>query len=505
MDRTFFLGIAQRWQAASPVRRAGVLACFCATLFVLVNWHDFAVDTIPQALVPVRLWRAGTCNLDSYRYLYEALRPTEQAYPFTESQGHLYPRNPVFVSLLVSPLYLPPVALGVPSDARDPGWFPGKLLCRALVDPSEVHRFWIAWARLCAAACTGFAVALSYLTVRRWGDEAASLGLTLLLAFGTCMWTTVAQTIYDHLGAVVCVAALAFVLRDFPLPPWRAGLAAFLAGAAIGMRPTTVVLLFPLGVYLFCWPGRLAGWKARVLTVAGILIVPLCNALLNLWMFGAWYKTGYSDDSVNRWTTPVWEGALGLLLAPNSGLLLQSPFTILALVGGWAAWRTPTLRERGLLCAYTLCFISYWLLYARWYDWHGIIPSSRMLCDGYPLWMPLAVVGWNRLRRRPGSVALVTAAGVWSVMYHIVGIAVFADLFQIKPPPQHVPWQPRHHFWVEHVAHFGLLPTLNGIALTLLQFGLCAAATGYILVRFMLPAQPEESEKRAPAKVLIPQ
>jgi hypothetical protein len=467
MDRAFCLGIPQRWQAASTLRRAVVLAGFCTTLFVLVNWRDFAVDTIPQALVPVQLWRAGTFNLDSYRYLYEELKPEGRAYPFTESQGHLYPRNPVFVSLLVSPLYLPPVALGV---------------------PTEEHRFWIAWGRLCAAAWTGFAIALSYLTVRRWGDEAPALGLTLLLAFGTCMWTTVAHSVYDHLGAVVCVAALAFVLGDFPLPPWRAGLAAFFAGAAIGMRPTTVVLLFPLGLYLFFWPGRLAGWKARVLAVAGILIVPFCNALFNDWMFGAWYKTGYSDDSVNRWTTPVWEGALGLVLAPNSGLLVQSPFTILALIGGWAAWRTPGLRERGLLRSYTLCFISYWLLYAHWYDWHGIIPSSRMLSDGYPLWMPLNMMGWNRIRHRPRALWLVTAAGVWSVLYQIVGIAVFADLFQIEPPPEHVPWQLRHHFWVEHVAHFGLWPTLEGIALTLIQFGVCATVLGYVVVRFLLPA-----------------
>jgi hypothetical protein len=470
--RQWFLQWGQRWEAAALWRRASFLGCFCAFLFVLVNWRDFGVDTIPQALVPVRLWRDATFNLDCYRDYYLELKEQGKGYPFTESNGHLYARNSVFVSLLVSPLYLPPVALGV---------------------PTEDYRFWIAWARLCAAAWTGFAVALSYLTVRRWGGEAPALALSLLLAFGTCLWTTVAQTIYDHLGAVVCVAALAFALRDFPLRPWRAGLAAFLAGATVGMRPTTVVLLFPLCLYLFCWPGLLAGWKARGLAIAGLLIVPVGNALYNHAMFGAWNQLGYSTGDVDRWTTPVWEGAPGLLLAPNSGLLTQSPFMLLAIVGGWAAWRTRGLRERGLLCAYTLCFVSYWLLYAHWYDWHGVIPSSRMLSDGYPLWMPLAMVGWNRVRRWPGALWLATAAGLWSVLYEIVGIAVFSDLHQIKPPPQHFPWQLPHHFWVEHVMHFGLLPTLQGIALTLTQFVLCAAVTGYILARFFLPRQPAQS------------
>jgi hypothetical protein len=469
------LRLVQRWQSASDLRRAGFVAGFCACLFVFVNWRDYCVDTISQALVPVRVWRAGTFDLDPYRGYYEELRQEGKAYSFTESaDGHLYAKNSVFVSLLVAPLYLPPVVLGV---------------------PTEDVRFWIAWGRLCAALWTGVAMGLVYLTLsRKRHMAAAALGLTLLLAFGTCVWTTVAHTIYDHLGAVVCVAALVFVLHDFPLKPWRAGLVGLLAGAAVGMRLTTVVLLLPLGLYVFCRPGLLAGWRARLLAVLGVGVVPLCNALFNFWMFGAWTQTGYSADLIDRWTTPLGEGALGLLLAPNSGLLVQSPFVVLALIGGWAAWRDPGVGDRGLLCTFTICFVAYWLFYARWYDWQGgFVPSTRMLCDGYPLWMPLALLGWERVRHRPGARPLLAAAAAWSVLYQVVGISVFDGLAHRDTPPN-LPWQPWHHFWVEHAVRYGPLSTLGHIARTLALFGLCAAVTAYVLARVFLPARRGESQ-----------
>src|SRR5262249_5607046 len=152
----------------------------------LVNWRNYNIDDVPQALVPVSLWRDGTVRLDLFRDYYESL-PADSRYPFREIDGHLYPRNSVFDSLLIAPLYLPPVLLGMPTKAVN---------------------VWIVWGGVSAAIGTAVAVALSYLTLRRMGTEAAALSLSLLMAFGTCLWTTVGHMVYDHLGGAVCIAAL---------------------------------------------------------------------------------------------------------------------------------------------------------------------------------------------------------------------------------------------------------------------------------------------------------
>jgi hypothetical protein len=453
------------WQSASDGHRAFVLACFCAATFVLVNWRNYVVDDIPQSLVPVTLWREGTIRLDSYRPDYEKFKETRQEYAFTEAGGHLYPRNSVYVSLLVAPFYLPPVLGGV-----------------------NLHnlRFWVAWGGVCVAGWTACAVALTYLTLLRWGDSSSALVLSLLYAFGTCLWTIIAHTIYDHLGGLVCVAALVFVLDRLPLPAPRAFVAAFLAGAAVGMRPSTLVLLLPLGLYLFFWPGIFRGWQARLAALVGVVLIPLSNAVLNSWCFGGWNKTGYPADLANDWGNPWWEGLTGLLIAPNSGLFTQSPFTLLAVVGGWWVWTRTDVSQHGLLRAYTLCFVAYWLLFAHRNQWQGGLDfSTRYLSEGYPLWMPLVMVGWNAVRPWRGGKLFLAIAGAWSVLYQLANIATFDAITHLNPP--HIPWDPRRHFFMVYLGEWGWRSAARAILLTVAQFVLCVLALACMLRPLLKP------------------
>ena len=259
-----------------------VLGAFCTAMFLLVNWRNYHQDVVPLAFTPVSVWRHGRLDLDDFRPYYDSLNAKERSvWSESETNGHLYSEKSVFVSLLAAPFYLPPVLAGVPTERYD---------------------FWIAWGRLIAAALTGLTVALSYLTLRRWGDVLPATAFSLLLAFGTCLWTIIGQMLYDH-QAVLFVALLAWLLRDFPLSPQRAFLAALSAGAAVVLRPVTVVLLFPLGLYLL-WPGRLGGWRAYLAALAGIVPLPLLMAVANSVMFGHWYSTGYPPSEYRgSWRT----------------------------------------------------------------------------------------------------------------------------------------------------------------------------------------------------------
>jgi hypothetical protein len=453
--------LAGRWLAATDGRRALALGVFCAGIFLLVNWRNYHRDVIPLAFAPVSLWRHGTLNVDEFLPYRDGLADVDR-WAWTESaaNGHVYSEKSVFVSLLVAPFYLPPVLAGV---------------------PSERYEFWIAWGRLAAAALTGLTVSLSYLTLRRWGDVTAATVFSLLLALGTCLWTIVGQMLWDH-QAVLFVAILAWLLSDFPLSPRRAFFAALAAGAAVVLRPVTVVLLFPVGLYLLL-PGRLAGWRGYVAAFAGILPLPLAMAVANSVMFGHWYSTGYPPSEYrDSWRTFWPEGSAGLLIAPNSGLFVQSPFTLLAVVGGWAAWRwRGPVHERGLLRAYTLCFLAYWALFAKWHDWQGGLTfATRMLSEGYPLWMPLVMVGWHWLREYRWSLAAVTAAGAWSVLYQLANLATFDATTGLNT--KHLPWTPHDHFFAVHLSHYGAAATVKAVTVGALSF----VAAGVALLVFLL-------------------
>jgi hypothetical protein len=471
---------ADNWLATTDSRRACLLGLFCAALFVLVNWRNFHQDVVPLAFAPVSVWRHGTVSVDAFRPYLETI-PEQDRWAWTESDsnGHLYSRKSVFVSLLAAPFYLPPVLAGI---------------------PDQEYRVWIAWGRLVAALLSGLTVALCYLTLRRWGEVLPATLLSLLLAFGTCVWTIIGQTLYDH-QAILFVALVAWLLHDFPLSPGRAFLAALAAGAAVALRPTTVVLLFPVGVFLLL-PGRLAGWRGYLAAVAGILVFPLWMALANSLMFGHWAATGYPPGEYrDNWRNFWPEGAAGLLLAPNSGLFIQSPWTLLALVGGWVVWlSSEKVRDGALLRVYTLTFLVYWALFALWHDWQGGLTfSTRMLSEGYPLWMPLVLVGWNWISRYRWALGPVLVAGLCSVAYHLANLAIFDAVTPLNPV--HRPWSPADHYFPLHVRAFGAWATIQAVLVTVGWFALWSGFLLLVLRPFILPKPgPTVTEDRsAPA------
>jgi hypothetical protein len=228
-------------------------------------------------------------------------------------------------------------------------------------------------------------------------------------------------------------------------------------------------------------------------------------------MFGSWFVTGYSPDEFHRWRLP-WEGLIGLFLAPNSGLFVQSPFTALTVAGGWASWRGRSKHGfeqrgevaadshaphtntqdvpafQGLLRTYSLCILAYVVLMAHWYDWQGGLSfASRMISEGYPLLLPLMMVGWNKVRARSWGLKLVTVACLCGVLYQLVGIAVFDAVTPLAPP--HLPWRPGEHFYAVYVRHYGIAPAALAVAGTILQFVAVGCLAGIVLKRFILDSE----------------
>lgn len=453
---TRFALLCQAWDSATDSRRAALLGLVAAATCVLVNWRNYLIDFVPLALVPVALTVDGTLYLDAYRGYYESLDPG-QKFTFVEARGHLVPMKPVFGSLLAWPAFVPPVLYGV--------------------DPQFIG-FWVGWGRLPAAAMVGVTVALAFQIARRYGSPRASLLIVGAWTFGTSVWTVAGQTLNYHTSTLLFVAATLFAIRDFPLSPTRAAWAGFLAGTAVAMRHTPVVMLLPLGLFL-CWPGSVRGFRAWLAALAGVLAMPLAAAIYNHVVFGHWASTGYSEQ-MDLWNRPFWEGMLGQAIAPNSGTLVQSPFFALALVGTWAAAFDPTTPDRGLVRACLLGFLAYAALFAKWHDWMGgLCFSARMLSEAYPLLIPATLIGWNRIRTKSWAKPALVAACAWAILYQIAGVALFDRI--CDDFPIHKPWVPSEHFYLLFVHKFGGIDAAISMAASLSMWVAAVGGIAFIL------------------------
>jgi hypothetical protein len=155
-------------------------------------------------------------------------------------------------------------------------------------------------------------------------------------------------------------------------------------------------------------PGRAgAALRAILRTVAPLAIAAAITVAYNLVRFGDPLEFGYKPPTDPGFTTPLFEGAGGLLFSPEKSLLLFAPALVLvpfALVGLWRARRATA----NLLVA---LFAASFVLAATWHSWMG----------GWS-WGPRLVI--------PGVAVLLVALGPW-IGEHVTRMRVAGALFAL--------------------------------------------------------------------------
>ena len=128
-------------------------------------------------------------------------------------------------------------------------------------------------------------------------------------------------------------------------------------------------------------------------------------------------------------------------------------------------------------------------LFAKWHDWQGGLTfATRMLSEGYPLWMPLVLIGWKSVRNYKPARAAVLIGGAYSVIYQLANLATFDATTPLNAP--HRPWTPQDHFFIVHVSHFGAAATLQAVAMAALLFLGCVTVLLMVLRLLLVPGKP---------------
>lgn len=296
------------------------------------------------------------------------------------------------------------------------------------------------WHRLASSlVVAGAAVALRAMALRllsgpRRRRTYVATGFAGLFALGTSAWSTASRALFQHAPSLLFVTISLYLLTYFvpwarpPVGPRGKGIAASLLGVAVmaaaTSRPTNVFVVIIVMVLMLVLD------RAR-----SILCVIGAAATAAIWVLLTWLMSGQPVQPyyrASRWGVHgdfLTAGAANWV-SPSRGLLLASPFLILAVPGAIRLWRQP--RGRALVIASAVSVSGVCIAvsgHGNWWAGHSFGP--RFMTEAVPWLMLLslpAVDGivpggerpYDRRWRRPviGAAAVMV---VWSLVYHGIG------------------------------------------------------------------------------------
>jgi hypothetical protein len=248
-------------------------------------------------------------------------------------------------------------------------------------------------------------VVLFFLLLRRTRSRLLAVLVSLAFAFATSMFSTVSRALWSHTPSVLFLLLGVYFLQVFEdRAEWRAprlqprgALVAFASGASLGaaffMRPTSAVPLAVLLVALF-----VREWRAGLAALAGAAIPVGVMFAIDYATLGSLLQPYYQPDRAAPGSSFL-EGLAGNLVSPARGLLIWSPFVLVAIPAAVRAVRRPGRDRVMTVCVAVV--VLHWLSIATlkpW--WAGWSVGPRLFSDVLPFLMLLVADGVLFLRDR---------------------------------------------------------------------------------------------------------
>ena len=305
----------------------------------------FTNDTISSQLLPYYILHNHTIYLDgatSYinNYYY--------SYRFVEvGNGHFASLFPIVTPVLITPFYVIPIlVLNIP-----------------MTDSTL-----LTMGRLCASFISALAGMFVYLACRYLTTRKIAILSGVIFAFATSTWSISSQTLYAHGMVELLLAVMLYlIVRNEKVYSIKniIGLG-ICTGLFIFNRPSDAVLVIPVMLYVL-WYYRA---EIQYYIVSGI-ISGSPFLIYNLLLFHN-PLGGYAQVAPRMvFGIPVISNYIGLLLAPNKGLLIFSPVLILSIFGFWSITGKHEKPIYRVLNWSIIAILLNLLIYALFDDWIG--------------------------------------------------------------------------------------------------------------------------------------
>jgi hypothetical protein len=390
-----------------------------------------STDTVGNELLPISILEYGSLSFDQYyappgvdgayptgdEALVRGLVPERVAYRlspdlptksipwwFVRVGGHVVSLYPIVPGLLNTPVF-----------------FVANLLHVELQD-NAAHLTQISTSVIGALSVLAMYACLVQICRRR----RTVVFLVIAFAFGTAVWSANSRSLYQHGAALLFIAfGLAALMTRRPRLVALAGL---LLGLAVLTRPTNIIIVATLGVYVLRHERRAFVGFAALAVIPGLLLAA------HSWLYwGTPLALGQSQGLAGFTAPEPAMAAVGLLLNPNRGLLVFSPFFVFSV-----AYAIYVVRHRAgpPLLHYVIwsCFALIGL-YTLWHDWAGgHTYGYRFLIELVPGLMLLLAACWTHvIEPRPFLRALFLTAMVVSIYVHGVGAIAYPCGFDSEP------------------------------------------------------------------------
>lgn len=299
-----------------------------------------------------------------------------------------------------------------------------------LIDKKFPYKSLLRWSigKLHAAAMVAASAVLVFLIGLRFSSFWAALLCAIGFALGTPAWVVLSQSIWQQTVNVFFLMLSVYLLFATAATPRNARWAGVAMGVAVACRHSSLLMLAPIGLYLL-WRERSRVWNYAL----GVMPAPLLIAGYNTYYFASPLNFGQElighsialdkTGSPDVWQTPLLDGLTGLLLSPSRGVVIFSPFLLLAGWGLWRIWRRPDLEW---LRPLTIGVVAMMGIQCKWFDWWG------GWSYGYRPWLDsvamlalfAAAVVPTVISRTPGSVLFGITLG-WSISIQALGALAY--------------------------------------------------------------------------------
>lgn len=312
-----------------------------------------AQDVVSASLLPMSILTRGDFYLDQYRRYITNNYP--EPYFVAEVNNHLVTRYTAMPGILAIPVI---------GAARGTGWI------------TQTNIVFSA-AKLAAALITAFTLVAFFYAARRLTDLSTSTWMAVAFAFGTGVWSTASQGLWQHTPSILFqTIALGFLLRGLKRGAEAAAPAGLFFAFAVITRPPTFAIAATMTIF-FLLQFRPAFWKFALWSLPPILFALYYNTTVN----SSPLSFGYQDVGATNFHFPQWNTIWELLFLPSRGVFVYSPFLLLVPIGVWLGWRTP---RRNFFLFLVLASIIYTGVMAAWGSLGGWAYGARMLTDILP-------------------------------------------------------------------------------------------------------------------------
>jgi hypothetical protein len=383
-------------------------------LFLARESNIVAFDSGPVVPTAVSLVTHGDCDISSYVDLcgkcYSITDVVEDPY-FAKRAGLAY--YSAYPAGMV-PFAVPSVAIArlLHADFNDMGTI------------TRIEKWTASWV-------AALALGLFFLIALHVVDPAPAAIMTLILATGSVVYTTIGQGLWQH-GGVILWGLLVFLLELDTSDRIRlSALAAqgFACAMMLACRPTAGTFAVSFTLWL-----SLRSPRRGVIFASATLVAYLPWALFYQLLYGSIIGPTVSQTAMTNWQSLSLDSVAKVLFSPGRGVFVYQPWLALSIIGliglvcprAAIPSRVPLPRGCTLFClafaATHLAVISSWKCWWGGHCWGSRLASEAVVFAALLCLKPTALLWAMPMGRR-----LVLAVALASSLFHIPAVYLRQD------------------------------------------------------------------------------